>query len=217
MSAPIIGRLLIWPTAALLSACFCCFILSSFLKREFDMRLFFAAFLALGFAGCAGEDRASMLGIARNTPDEFAILKRDPLAVPGDVRDPETIPSPKSLTSAAPSSQSRGASVVTGTPVTTETSARSVAITGGNAQAFADKVTSTTAVDPMIRQRLETDETESHELLNNPLNLVTSNKIIAPKGEYARLKALKEAKKPLSDGDPVAYQEQNPLLNGILP
>jgi hypothetical protein len=92
-----------------------------------------------------------------------------------------------------------------------------VAITGGNAQAFADKVTSTTAVDPMIRQRLETDETESHELLNNPLNLVTSNKIIAPKGEYARLKALKEAKKPLSDGDPVAYQEQNPLLNGILP
>ncbi len=181
------------------------------------MRLFFAAFLALGLSGCAGEDRASMLGIARNSPDEFAILKRDPLAVPNDINNPETIPSPKSLASAAPSSQSRGASVVTGTPVTTETSARSVAITGGSAQAFLDKVTGTTAVDPMIRQRLEMDEAESKTLLNDPLNLITSNKIIAPKGEYARLKALKEAKQPLSDGEPVAYQEQNPLLNGILP
>jgi hypothetical protein len=158
-----------------------------------------------------------MLGIARNTPDEFAILKREPLTVPNNVHNPEHIPSPGSLATATPSSQSRGASVITGTPLTTEAPSEAVAITGGNAQAFADKVTSTTAVDPMIRQRLETDETESHELLNNPLNLVTSNKIIAPKGEYARLKALKEAKKPLSDGEPVAYQEQNPLLNGILP
>jgi hypothetical protein len=181
------------------------------------MRLFFAVFLALGLASCAGEDRASMLGIARNTPDEFAILKREPLTVPGDVHNPETIPSPKSLTSAAPSSQSRGASVVTGTPVTTEASPRSVAITGGAAQAFVEKVIGTTVVDPMIRQRLETDEAESKSLLNDPLNLIASNKIIAPKGEYARLKALKEAKKPLSDGEPVAYQEQNPLLNGILP
>jgi hypothetical protein len=69
----------------------------------------------------------------------------------------------------------------------------------------------------MIRQRLKTDEKESQDLLTNPLNLAKSNTIIEPKKEYARLKTLKEANKPLSDGEPVAYQEQNPLLNGILP
>jgi hypothetical protein len=181
------------------------------------MRLFFAAVLALSLSGCAGEDRASMLGIARNTPDEFAILKREPLAVPGDVHNPEHIPSPGSLATATPSSQSRGASVITGTPLTTEDASGSVAITGGNAQAFLDKATGTTAVDPLIRERLKTDEAESQDVLTNPLNLAKPNTIIEPKKEYARLKTLKEANKPLSDGEPVAYQEQNPLLKGILP
>lgn len=181
------------------------------------MRLFLASFLALTLAGCAGEDRASMLGISRNNPDEFAILKREPLTIPDDVRYAEQIPSPGSLATATPSSQSRGASVVTGKPLTSETAIPSVTITEGSTQAFLNKITGPTTVDPMIRQRLKTDEADSQDLLTNPLNLTQPNKIIDPKGEYARLKALQKSGKPISDGEPVAYQEQNPLLKGILP
>jgi hypothetical protein len=181
------------------------------------MRVLFAILLALSLSGCAGEDRASMLGISRNDPDEFAILKRDPLAVPNDVETPEHLPAPGSLAIATPSSQSRGASVVTGTPLPQTPTSSSVVITEGGAQAFLDKAIGTTPVDPMIRQHLKEDELKSKDILQNPLHLAQSNTVIAPKEEYARLKALKEAGKPLSDGDPVAYQEQNPLLNGILP
>lgn len=181
------------------------------------MRLLFAVFMVLGLSGCAGEDRASMLGISRNDPDEFAILKRDPLAVPSDVEAPERLPAPGSLATAAPPSQSRGASVVTGTPLPQNSTSSPVVITEGGAQAFLDKAIGTTLVDPMIRQRLKEDALKSNDILQNPLHLAQSNTVIAPKQEYARLKALKEAGKPLSEGDPVAYTERNPLFNGILP
>ncbi|MFM7631728.1 MAG: DUF3035 domain-containing protein [Alphaproteobacteria bacterium] len=179
------------------------------------MRLFFGFCLFITLAACAGEDRASMLGIARNTPDEFAILKREPLAVPIDIRDPAALPAPGSLAGATPSSQSRGASVVTGQPLTPEMP--SVGFTAASEQPFLNQAIGTTPVDPMIRQRLKTDAEDSQDTLTNPLNLVKSDKILVPQEEYARLKALKEAGKPLSEGQPVARQEQNPLIQGILP
>lgn len=182
------------------------------------MRLFFAFCLFLTLAGCAGEDRASMLGIARNTPDEFAILKREPLAVPSDIRDPAALPAPGSLAGATPSSQSRGASVVTGQPPTPETpSMRSVGFTAASEQPFLNQAIGITPVDPMIRQRLKTDAEDSQDTLTNPLNLVKADKILVPQEEYARLKALKEGGKPLSEGQPVARQEHPPLIQGILP
>ncbi len=182
------------------------------------MRFLPAVMLILGLTACAGEDRASMLGIARNKPDEFAILKREPLAVPENVKDPQTLPSPGSLASGPTSSQSRGASVITGIPSQPEPKTmRSVAMLDGGEQALLDKATALTVPDPMIRERLKTDETENKDLVSETLNLPNADKVIVPKGEYERLKALKEAKKPLNEGDPVARQEKNPLFNALIP
>ena len=182
------------------------------------MRFLPAVILILGLAACAGEDRASMLGIARNKPDEFAILKREPLAVPADVNNPELLPSPGSLASGTASSQSRGAAVISGTPSQPEPKTlRSVAMLDGGEQALLDKATGLTVPDPMIRERLKTDETENKDLVSETLNLPNTDKVIVPKGEYERLKALKEAEKPLNEGEPVARQEKNPLFKALIP
>lgn len=74
-----------------------------------DMRHIAVLLVALSLVGCTGSNVRSVLGLNKRSPDEFAVVKRQPLIIPPgyDLRPPE--PGAPSATVASADSRARAA------------------------------------------------------------------------------------------------------------
>lgn len=114
-------------------------------------RVALAAALAAAVAGCSGFNVREELGIVGQGPDEFTVVKKKPLTMPGDMTAlPTPDPGAPSLVDPRPTEQARAA--LTGAPIETNGQGGSAAESALLAAAGADRA------DPEVRRKLIEDE-----------------------------------------------------------
>lgn len=175
-----------------------------------------AALLAAALSLSACTSVKKELGVDRNSPDEFLVIKRAPLTLPPDYM----LRPPENPGESSPAAEAAG---------TVETSlmgeTRTPASMGASDKALLDKIGAPSA-DPDIRRQI--DEENGYISLENRTvadKLIFWNdeapsaenapaSVVNPKAEAERLKKNKAAGKPLNEGTvPVIEQKKGALGN----
>ena len=174
------------------------------------MRNICVIIILTALSACAGGDRANLLGIDRNKPDEFAILKSSPLVIPSNN---SSLPAPRSLAEREKKPEMRGEVIITEKNNISNTP-RDITV---HEKTFIKVALGNINPDPKIRDKIDTEYQQKNTSFlekANPINL--GDKIVSSKKEYNRLQELKKSGKPLNSGNVIAQNENQNLLKAIL-
>lgn len=172
--------------------------------------------LPLFVAACEGNTVQDTLGLSREAPDEFTVVSRPPLTVPPEftLRPPKPGEAPLGTTA-----EDKARGLLTGTAPATPAKAEPLA---SGAAASLLKRAGADAADGEIRDKLGVDERTPVDTSNAKtlLEQIRGNEKNEPtvdaEKETERLRANKNAGKPLNEGDvPEANPESDSLIDKI--
>lgn len=165
-------------------------------------RLFLSSFLLLGLAACGGAKE--QLGLVREAPDEFSVVKRAPLELPPDYYLRPPVPGAQRPQEQAPEVQAQ--ETVFGAGIVQDTQDPRQVSTG---EAILLDQTGAANVQPNIRQIVDSEaETFSERekpvakrLLNIGRDPKPEASVVDPKAEADRIKQNIESEKPITEGE----------------
>jgi hypothetical protein len=161
------------------------------------------------------------LGIDRNSPDEFMVVKNTPLTLPPDYTLRPPLNPDEAATAAANNAASAAQTALIGeSPATSTQKSASDAV-------LLDKL-GAAAADPEIRQKIDADNgyislknrSVADQLIfwndeTAPVTEDTPTSVVDPAAEAARLKKNKAAGKPLNEGNIPVIEKKNGALGKI--
>lgn len=176
--------------------------------------LLVAATALLALSACSGVKQE--LGIGRNSPDEFAVVKRAPLTLPPDydLRPPVEGAAPPA---AEASDQAK----------TTLMGASTSEASKGNAEDEFLKKAGADKANPAIRSEISTDNgylaLKNEKLVDKlifwndapPSDANVPDSVVNPTAESVRLKKNQDEGKPVNDGDVPTIQHKSGALDKI--
>lgn len=164
-----------------------------------------AFFLAL--SGCSGNVK-KQLGLAKEAPDEFRVVKRAPLEMPPDLSLPPPAPGAARPQEAAPVQQAEKA-------VFGESQERPETAESTGEAALLQKA-GATHIDPSIRKTVDVETAEMSDR-NKPVvkklldigkdDAEPSASVVDPKAEYERIRKNREESKPITEGETPTIEE----------
>ena len=184
------------------------------MKRNIRNSLPLAAMITAALALSACSDVKEELGVGRNSPDEFTVVKRAPLTLPPDytLRPPGEAANTEQTADAA--SQAKAAVLGKDT----------APVAAGAADKTMLEKLGVASIDPDIRKQIDEDNgyialknrTVADKLIfwddNGPSDKNSPDSVVDPKKEAERIKKNKEEGKPINDGDvPVIKKKQSTI------
>lgn len=179
------------------------------MKNAKTVSLVVIALVAASLAGCQNVKRE--LGIGRNSPDEFMVVKRAPLTLPPEYA--LRAPSDGSMPAASETTQAARAALL-GTPETP--------VEGGTGESALLSKMGASAADPEIRSTINRENgyialenrTVADKLIfwkdAPPESETMPTSEVNAKGEYERIKKNREEGKAVNEGDvPVIEKKQS--------
>lgn len=172
----------------------------------YNQRVLFGAVALLALSGCSGVKDS--LGLTKDSPDEFLVVKNAPLEMPPQLTLPQPRPGAPRPQEMTPTAQA--ATAVFGDsklPAATEQSSTEAALLQ---RAGADQA------DPNIRHVVEKESqdlakrnrTVGQKLLGlGGQELEPSASVVDPKAEYERIKKNAEEGKPITEGETPSIEE----------
>lgn len=177
---------------------------------------------AMLVAGCEGNDMKDTLGLNREAPDEFTVVSRPPLTVPPEfnLRPPKPGEAPIGL-----SAEDKAKSLITGIggrPADTAVGTVSASDVPKGAAASLLKRAGADAADGGIREKLgvdartPADTSNAKTLMEKLTGKEKKEPTVDAKKESERLRANKDAGKPVNEGEvPEAKPESESLIDKI--